>query len=78
MFKPEKSFDMSDLLKAFETALTSKENSLANDNNFKRLSEANEKYNELLEKGVIKKRGFQLRGIEDMRLLNCSFNVSQL
>jgi hypothetical protein len=33
-----------------------------------RLSEANGIYNKLLEKGLIKKRGFTLRGIEDYHL----------
>lgn len=34
------------------------------------LLSANEYYNKLVEEGMIKKRGFTLRGIEDTHLLN--------
>lgn len=34
------------------------------------LLNANEHYNRLLEKGIVKKRGYTLRGIEDIHLLH--------
>jgi hypothetical protein len=41
---------------------------------FKSLSTANEKYNNLLKTGTIKKRGYTLRGIEDTHLLHFRIN----
>lgn len=38
------------------------------------LAKANEAYNRLLDKGVIKKRGYTLRGIEDAHLFRFRFN----
>lgn len=38
------------------------------------LIKANDTYNKLLKNGVIKKRGYTLRGIEDIHLLNVKFN----
>jgi len=39
-----------------------------------RLTSANEFYNNLIERGIIKKRGYTLRGIEDSHLFNCRLN----
>ena len=39
-----------------------------------RFRRADELYNSLLAKGVIKRRGYTLRGIEDSNLLNVRFN----
>jgi hypothetical protein len=38
------------------------------------LINANEKYNTLVSKGLIKKRGYTLRGIEDTHLFYTQFN----
>jgi len=38
------------------------------------LVKANETYNKLLDKGIIKKRGYTLRGIEDVHLFRFTFN----
>ena len=38
------------------------------------LLKANEEYNKLVNEGVIKKRGYTLRGIEDVHLFNVSLN----
>lgn len=38
------------------------------------LSKANDFYNEMIAKGITKKRGYTLRGIEDLHLLNVNYN----
>ncbi|MEO8174470.1 MAG: hypothetical protein ABI581_15350 [Sediminibacterium sp.] len=38
-----------------------------------KLSRANDTYNKLIDKGIIKKRGFTLRGIEDIARLRFDF-----
>lgn len=38
------------------------------------LAKANDNYNELVSKGIIKKRGYTLRGIEDAHLFQLKFN----
>ena len=54
----------------FQKIFTQKSNSV----NKTTLTRANENYNKLLAKGVIKKRGYTLRGIEDAHLLRLTFN----
>ncbi len=39
------------------------------------LSKANDTYNKLLKEGLIKKRGFTLRGIEDAHLFNMKYKL---
>jgi len=39
-----------------------------------RLISANDFYNNLIERGIIKKRGYTLRGIEDSHLFNVKLN----
>lgn len=41
---------------------------------FHRLSKANDKYNKLISDGITRKRGFTLRGIEDIHLLRFKIN----
>jgi len=41
---------------------------------FKKLLIANDKYNKLVSDGVLKKRGFTLRGIEDIHLFHVKIN----
>jgi hypothetical protein len=41
---------------------------------FKKLSQANDKYNSLVKSGTIKKRGYTLRGIEDSHLYRTTLN----
>jgi hypothetical protein len=38
------------------------------------LKDVNDQYNKLLENGIVKKRGYTLRGIEDFHLFNVRFN----
>jgi hypothetical protein len=38
------------------------------------LVKANDKYNDFINRGVIKKRGYTLRGIEDIHLLRFTIN----
>lgn len=49
-----------------------KQTQVANKNNsaFDKLNRANDLYNRLVESGKIKKRGYTLRGIEDLHLIN--------
>jgi hypothetical protein len=44
------------------------EKRLKENNTFKRYAAIDDLYNELLEKGLIKERGYTLRGIEDYHL----------
>lgn len=44
-------------------------------NKGRQLLTANDRYNKLLERGWVKKRGYTLRGIEDIHLLNNKYNV---
>jgi hypothetical protein len=56
-----------------EQFVKSNENKFKSDS-FQRLSIANDKYNKLVSTGLVKKRGFTLRGIEDMHLFHVKIN----
>lgn len=76
MFIQENSFDMeeeSKLVREFKTAIGKHEGRFKKDENAS-LSTANRHYNKLIENGVMKKRGFTLRGIEDAHLFNVKLN----
>lgn len=49
-----------------------KQTQIANKNksSFEKLKRANDMYNRLVSSGKIKKRGYTLRGIEDLHLIN--------
>lgn len=49
-------------------------NKIPKEKNETNLSRANETYNRLVSKGIIKKRGYTLRGIEDTHLFHFSKN----
>ena len=38
------------------------------------LAKINDRYNQLIKNGTLKKRGYTLRGIEDTHLINIKFN----
>ena len=42
------------------------------------LLKANETYNKFISKGLIKKRGYTLRGLEDSHLVTFNFNILNL
>lgn len=68
------------LITQLETILNDLENNVKMDKSLVSLMEANDLYNKLLNEGLIKKRGYSLRGIEDAHLyktkLNRNFNIS--
>lgn len=70
MFTLENLSDMKkeSLVDNFQQLIKNRE-SVNNENN--NLSKINDTYNKLVEKGLIKKRGYTLRGIEDAHLLRC-------
>ena len=59
----------SNIVSNLKEVIAKEEKRLKVKNNSNRLIAANDFYNKLLEKGLIKKRGYTLRGIEDMHLL---------
>ena len=61
--------NQSNIISDFKEMVAREEKRLKEKNTYDRLVVANDFYNKLLEKGLIKKRGFTLRGIEDVHLL---------
>lgn len=64
------------LVSKLEDLLKQVEISSQDHSSFNKLNKANDHYNNLVKTGVIKKRGFTLRGIEDVHLLN-GFKLSK-
>ncbi|RXK50772.1 hypothetical protein [Aquirufa rosea] len=52
----------------FELLIEKERDTLIKRQSFQKLNEANNRHNHLIETGVIKKRGYTLRGIEDVHL----------
>ena len=71
MFKLE---DKKTLITHLEEALKNVEDINKNLESYQSLKQANDLYNKLLDEGVIKKRGYTLRGIEDAHLFNARLN----
>lgn len=72
MFIQENLFEMgeeSKLIKEFQKVISQQEGKFQKGENVD-LSKANNYYNKLIKNGVIKRRGFTLRGIEDAHLFN--------
>ncbi|PWV53471.1 hypothetical protein [Chitinophaga sp. S165] len=59
----------SKLIKEFQKVISQQEGKFQKGENVD-LSKANNYYNKLIKNGVIKRRGFTLRGIEDAHLFN--------
>jgi len=76
LFTRENSFDMeeeSKLVREFKKVIGKQEGRFKKTEKAS-LSTANNYYNKLIENGVMKKRGFTLRGIEDAHLFNVKLN----
>ena len=61
------------LTSELEIILNNRELELRNTITGRNLELANDMYNEMIELGLIKKRGYTLRGIEDTHLYNIKF-----
>ena len=61
--------NQTNIISDFKEMIAREERRLKENNTYDRLAAVNDLYNEWLEKGLIKKRGFTLRGIEDWHLL---------
>jgi hypothetical protein len=66
--------NQSNIISDYKEMIAREEKRLKERKTTERLISANNLYNKLLEKGLIKKRGYTLRGIEDMHLLQVKPN----
>ena len=64
----------SNIISSLKEVIAKEEKRLKEKKTTDRLISVNNLYNKLLEQGLIKKRGYTLRGIEDMHLLNVRLN----
>lgn len=66
--------NQSDIISKLKEVFKKEEEKLKAKKTNERLVSANNYYNKLIERGIIKKRGYTLRGIEDTHLLNVKLN----
>lgn len=78
MSKQENSFEMGDLEKKFKETLESASEGFKNDPILKEYIEASKNFNKLVEKGMVVKRGHNLRSPGEMHLNPESFNTKNL
>jgi hypothetical protein len=66
--------NQTNIISEFNEMIAREEKRLKEKNIYKRLAAVNDLYNEWLEKGLIKKRGYTLRTIDDWHLLRVRIN----
>ena len=65
---------MNSIVTELKEIIKSEEKRVQDRNGYIILNKVNDRYNEMIKKGTIKKRGYTLRGIEDSHLINIRFN----